>query len=136
MVFGYDSTIDEELPAIREFIKENFTQTTMVMKLLNHLTNRMDPNDYNGAEVNFSYKGVLLLTLKPNNPSSKIDDSKVYKINIDEDGKLFSTKDWIMISSILFTSTLVGANSYGFITLPNLLTYCIAAMPAIVAWTL
>jgi hypothetical protein len=133
LVFEYESTIDEEMPKIRDFINENFTKPVLLLTLVDYLTTLMKSKNYNGAEVNLSYKGVHLLTLKP---LHKNEDCEMYRIDINDDGKLLSWKDWMLLGACSLTVSLVVANLYGFFTAPTWVMNLVAATPALLAWTL
>ncbi len=118
LVFEYESTIDEELPKIREFINENFTKPVLLLTLVDYLKTLMKSKDYNGAEVNLSYKDVHLLQLKP---LHKNEDCDMYQIHINNNGNLLTWRDWMVLAACSLTASLVVANLYGLLRAPTLL---------------
>ena len=127
LVFKYESTIDEEMPKIREFINEHFTKPVLLLTLVDYLTTLMKSKDYNDAEVNLSYKNVHLLQLKP---LHKHEGCDMYQIHINNNGNLLTWRDWVVLGACSLTASLVVANLYGLLRLPTCVMNIVAATPA------
>lgn len=134
LVFKYKSTIDEELPAIRDFMNKNFTETCLVFNVMDHLTTHIKGKGYyNGAELSFCYKGVPLLKIKPLHENK---GNRGYGIDL-HDGKLLSWRHQVVVlGSCLLTASLVVANLYGLFSAPAWVMHIVAVTPALLLWIL
>ncbi len=132
LVFEYKSTIDEEIPKIREFIEEMFLPVTL-LKLVDNLATRMKSKNFNGARVNLYYNGVHLLTLKPLHENK---DNPVYGIYLYDCKQLSWRHQVVLLGSCLTSGLLVIAHTYGLFNAPTWIMKLVAVTPALLLWIL